>query len=148
MRQLALRLRQYCEPAFSVGWYRLNFVCMWVYRIKSLVTNYQCMSALITVKNFFCPQISLAHPSQTQTNGLVIYDTLADSDGNYIFETVATFSCTEGFGLEGSATSTCIEEEITSFGIFSSAAPTCDCELYYILQCQPQKLWLRIHIML
>ena len=67
-------------------------------------------------------------PVTAQTNGAVEYNTLPNSGGRFVFQTVATFSCLPGFGLVGPSSSSC-EDDVDSLpGVFSPAPPTCERE--------------------
>ncbi len=54
------------------------------------------------------------------TNGMVSYSSPVES-GSYVFGTVATFSCSPGFSLDGTSTRTCDTEQ----GTFSGTTPSC-----------------------
>ena len=73
-----------------------------------------------------CPPVS------EPNNGLVVYDDSADSDGNHYYMTVATFSCSAGFGILGAKTSVCKEDGSGHLGMFSPAPPTCEGELIFL----------------
>ena len=53
-------------------------------------------------------------------NGMVSYSSPVEK-GSYVFGTVATFSCSPGFGLDGTSTRTCDTEQ----GTFSGTTPSC-----------------------
>ena len=53
-------------------------------------------------------------------NGMVSYSSPVEN-GSYVFGTVATFSCSPGFGLDGTSTRTCETEQ----GTFSGTTPSC-----------------------
>ena len=59
------------------------------------------------------------------TNGMVSYSS-PEEDGSYVFGTVATFSCSPGFGLSTLETRTCTRTN--DVGTFSGSSPTCDGE--------------------
>ncbi|XP_064386052.1 sushi, von Willebrand factor type A, EGF and pentraxin domain-containing protein 1-like [Halichondria panicea] len=63
-----------------------------------------------------CPSDSVMAP----INGMVSYSSPVEN-GSYVFGTVATFSCSPGFGLDGTSTRTCETEQ----GTFSGTTPSC-----------------------
>ena len=63
----------------------------------------------------------------------MVYDDLPDGDGNYYYTTIATFSCSAGFGMQGAKTSVCKEDGSGPLGTFSPAPPTCEGDI--ILAC-------------
>ena len=74
-----------------------------------------------------CPSDSVMAP----TNGMVSYSSPVEG-GSYVFGTVATFSCSHGFGLSTLETRTCIRANDADTGAFNGLDPTCDGEY---LQC-------------
>ena len=60
------------------------------------------------------------------TNGMVSYSSPVEG-GSYVYGTVATFTCSTGFSLDGPLTRTCGEQ-----GTFSGTIPSCICEYMYI----------------
>ncbi len=74
--------------------------------------------------NIRCPSDSVMAP----TNGMVSYSSPVEN-GSYIFGTVATFSCSPGFGLSILEPRTCTgENDGAKMGTFSGSDPTCDGE--------------------
>ncbi len=64
------------------------------------------------------------------TDGMVSYSSPVEN-GSYIFGTVATFSCSLGFGLSSLEPRTCTgENDGAKMGTFGSS-PTCVGELFY-----------------
>ena len=78
-----------------------------------------CSSQLI---EFMCPD--LLDP----VNGRVTFS--SDNEALFVLDTMATYSCDEGFGLNGAATRTCeANADITNpEGVWTGTAPTCECE--------------------
>ena len=75
------------------------------------------------------PDDSLMAP----TNGMVSYSS-PEEGGSYVFGTVATFSCSPGFGLSTlETTRTCTGINDAEIGTFSGSSPTCDGEIVIIL---------------
>ena len=58
----------------------------------------------------------------------ISYDSPPDASGDYLFGTVASFSCLTGFGLSGAAFAACSGNESSPLGAFDSVAPTCECK--------------------
>ncbi len=58
------------------------------------------------------------------TNGMVSYSSPVEH-GSYIFGTVATFSCSPGFGLSTPETRTCTGANDADMGTFNGSDPTC-----------------------
>ena len=61
------------------------------------------------------------------TNGMVSYSSPVEG-GSYVYGTVATFSCSPGFGLNTLETRTCTGTKNAEIGTFSGLSPTCDGE--------------------
>ncbi len=61
------------------------------------------------------------------TNGMVSYSSPVEG-GGYVFGTVATFSCSPGFGLSTLETRTCTGTNDAEMGTFNGLNPTCDGE--------------------
>ena len=61
------------------------------------------------------------------TNGMISYSSPVEG-GSYVFGTVATFSCSPGFGLSTIETRTCTETNDAEIGTFNGLSPTCDGE--------------------
>ncbi len=61
------------------------------------------------------------------TNGMVSYSSPVEG-GGYVFGTVATFSCSPGFGLSTLVTRTCTGTNGAEMGTFNGLSPTCDGE--------------------
>ena len=59
-------------------------------------------------------------------NGMIAYS--SDITAPYDHGTVATYSCSTGFGLTGEATRTCTDGDGSTAGVWSGAAPTCERE--------------------
>ena len=74
-----------------------------------------------------CPSDSVMAP----TNGMVSYSS-PEEGGGYVFGTVATFSCSPGFGLSTLETRTCAGENDVEIGTFSGSSPTCYGEIVII----------------
>ena len=58
-------------------------------------------------------------------NGTISYDTSPDSDGLFLFGTVATVSCLPGFLQSGDPTRTCVGDGSTTAGEFDGDPTTC-----------------------
>ncbi len=62
-------------------------------------------------------------------NGSVIYSNQVQND-NFIFGTVATYTCSPGYGLNSTQSRTCITvNDGRTIGRFNGSEPTCDREL-------------------
>ncbi len=64
-------------------------------------------------------------------NGIVTYSNQLDNE-MYIFGTVATYTCSPGYGLSSTQSRTCTTSTVNGRGItgrFSGNEPTCDREL-------------------
>ncbi len=59
------------------------------------------------------------------TNGMVSYSSPVENV-SYIFGTVATFSCSLGFGLSSLEPRRCTGENDADMGTFNGSDPTCD----------------------
>ncbi len=70
----------------------------------------------MTANNIRCPSDSVMAP----TNGMVSFSS-PEENNSYVYGTVATFSCSTGFGLNGTSTRTCETEQ----GTFSGTTPSC-----------------------
>ena len=70
----------------------------------------------VTANTIRCPSDSVMAP----TNGMVSYSSPPENN-SYIYGTVATFSCSTGFSLDGISTRTCGTEQ----GTFSGTTPSC-----------------------
>ncbi len=79
------------------------------------------MLILHAANNIRCPSDSVMVP----TNGMVSYSSPVEN-GSYVFGTVATFSCSPGFGLSSLEPRTCTGENDPDMGTFSGSDPTCD----------------------
>ena len=69
-----------------------------------------------TANTIRCPSNLVMDP----TNGTVSYSSPVEG-GSYVYGTVATFSCSPGFSLDGASTRTCETEQRT----FSGTTPSC-----------------------
>ena len=59
----------------------------------------------------------------------------------YEFGSVATYTCANGFYLEGEAQRTCtFTDRISAFGVFDGKAPTCICK-------DPNIIVIQVHIL-
>ncbi len=76
-----------------------------------------------TVNTIQCPSDSVMAP----TNGIVSFSSLVEG-GSYVYGTVATFSCSPGFGLSTLVTRTCTGTNDAEMGAFNGLSPTCDGE--------------------
>ncbi len=65
------------------------------------------------------------------TNGMVSYSSPVEV-GSYVFGTMATFSCSPGFGLSTLDTRTCTGTNDADIGTFNGLSPTCDGEYSHI----------------
>ncbi len=82
-----------------------------------IVNNVNYMSCFfVTENNIRCPSDSVMVP----INGIVSYSSPVEG-GSYVYGTVATFSCSPGFSLDGTSTRTCETEQ----GTFSGTTPSC-----------------------
>ena len=89
--------------------------------------NYRyCLLVNTAADTIRCPSDSLMAP----TNGMVSYSSSVEG-GSYVFGTVATFSCSPGFGLSTLETRTCTGPKSAEIGTFSGSSPTCDGEQPY-----------------
>ncbi len=70
----------------------------------------------VTANTIRCLSDSVMAP----TNGMISYSSPVEG-GSYVYGTVATFSCSPGFGLNGTSTRTCETEK----GTFSGTTPYC-----------------------
>ena len=61
------------------------------------------------------------------TNVMVSYSSPVEG-GSYVYGTVATFSCSTGFGLSTLETRTCTGTNDAEMGTFNGSSPTCDGE--------------------
>ena len=61
----------------------------------------------------------------------MFFDQLPNEFENYRFATVATFSCFEGFGIEGAATAVCEEDDGGILGVFLPERPLCEREFRF-----------------
>ncbi len=78
-----------------------------------------CYNCFVTANTIRCPSDSVMAP----TNGMVSYSSPVEN-GSYVYGTVATFSCSPGFSLDGPSTTstrTCETEQ----GLFSGTTPSC-----------------------
>ncbi|XP_064386526.1 sushi, von Willebrand factor type A, EGF and pentraxin domain-containing protein 1-like isoform X2 [Halichondria panicea] len=74
------------------------------------------MCANLIDNNIRCPSDSVMAP----TNGMVSHSSPVEG-GSYSYGTVATFTCSTGFSLNGTSTRTCDTEQ----GTFSGTTPSC-----------------------
>ncbi len=61
-------------------------------------------------------------------NGNISYYNDAIASGEYAFSTIASFSCVDGFGIVGTAASSCVLDSSSGTGIFKPSPPTCERE--------------------
>ena len=52
-----------------------------------------------------------------------------DGSGNYYYGTIATYSCSPGYGLGGPQRNWCVGNGSSTVGMFNGSDPTCECEL-------------------
>ncbi len=76
-----------------------------------------------TANTIRCPSDSVMVP----INGTVSYSS-PEEGGNYAYGTVATFSCSLGFGLSTLETRTCTGANNAETGTFNGSSPTCNGE--------------------
>ncbi len=65
-------------------------------------------------------------PLTVPINGSVTYSSIANENGTYAFDVVATYSCSTGFALVGNNTRKCTGDGSSITGAFDGAAPTCE----------------------
>ena len=80
------------------------------------------------------------------TNGMVSFSSPVEN-GSYVFGTVATFSCSPGFGLSTLETRTCAGEDDAEMGTFSGLSPTCDGEYSHYVESIIIIIILRDHLL-
>ena len=51
-----------------------------------------------------------------------------DEHGNYYHGTMATYSCSSGFSLNGTQTRMCVGDSNSTVGMFNERTPTCEGE--------------------
>ena len=87
------------------------------------------MSTTCTVLHITVFSLGITCPAvDAPNNGGVIFDQLPNEFENYRFDTVATFSCFEGFGIEGTVTAVCEENGGSVLGVFLPERPFCERE--------------------
>ncbi|XP_064386521.1 uncharacterized protein LOC135335055 isoform X2 [Halichondria panicea] len=85
-------------------------------RIPDSLGRMASICANLIANTIRCPSNSVMAP----TNGIVSYSS-PEEGGSYVYGTVATFSCSPGFSLNGTSTRTCETEQ----GTFSGTTPSC-----------------------
>ena len=71
-------------------------------------------------------------------DGIVQYSTVPSASGNFIYGTVATYSCADDYELVGEVSRTCLMD-----GTWTGAEPYCRTRGYYIIF---QAIFITIHL--
>ncbi len=75
---------------------------------------------------FYCTIAITCPPSTAPSNGSATYSSIANENGTYALDVVATYYCDTGFSLVGNNSTTCTGNGSSITGAFDGLVPICE----------------------